>query len=292
MAATALNLIRSPATPTPSTAPRLTGVVAQYAGDGLQDPHVIFAQLPSVKNQYRCFFSTFLATGIAVVPGARAALRLVSETQMNTFSSHNSHVSNARGALMPKQRVLLSILGCAAIAACAKPPPTSPTVSEEPMPTSLTGSEWPAHFAKLSESGATFELVNALGGDSGDRIKGRVARASETVIELSWTINDQLAEDPMPTEIRRVGESVVIDGVAFTAASASLGDTITTNNDVTCYEEGPEPNAGDCEDICFASICFHETIGVVELGGHWSVSQEPFASPRCNSTAGAPLSCQ
>jgi hypothetical protein len=45
-----------------------TGVVAQYAGDGLQDPHVIFAQLPSVKNQYSCFFATFLATGSAIVP--------------------------------------------------------------------------------------------------------------------------------------------------------------------------------------------------------------------------------
>jgi len=47
---------------------RFTGVVAQYAGDGLQDPHVIFAQLPEVKHQYSCFFATFLQTGTALVP--------------------------------------------------------------------------------------------------------------------------------------------------------------------------------------------------------------------------------
>lgn len=50
-----------------------TGVVAQYAGDGLQDPHVIFAQLPEVKTQYRCFFASFVATGVATVPSPAAS---------------------------------------------------------------------------------------------------------------------------------------------------------------------------------------------------------------------------
>jgi hypothetical protein len=44
-----------------------TGVVVQYLGDGLQDPHDIFAQLDAVKYQYGCFLSTFLA-GAALVP--------------------------------------------------------------------------------------------------------------------------------------------------------------------------------------------------------------------------------
>jgi hypothetical protein len=45
-----------------------TGVVVQYAGDGVYDPHVIYTQLDAVKYQYGCFFSTFLETGTAVVP--------------------------------------------------------------------------------------------------------------------------------------------------------------------------------------------------------------------------------
>jgi len=45
-----------------------TGVVVQYAGDGIYDPHAIAAQLDSVKYQFGCFLSTFLSTGTAVVP--------------------------------------------------------------------------------------------------------------------------------------------------------------------------------------------------------------------------------
>jgi hypothetical protein len=45
-----------------------TGLVVQFEGDGLQDPHVIFAQLDDVKYQYGCFFRTFLDDGVATVP--------------------------------------------------------------------------------------------------------------------------------------------------------------------------------------------------------------------------------
>lgn len=45
-----------------------TGVVVQYEGDGIYDPHAIYSQLDEVKYQYGCFFSTFLHTGIATVP--------------------------------------------------------------------------------------------------------------------------------------------------------------------------------------------------------------------------------
>ncbi|MGD0524541.1 MAG: hypothetical protein ABSE49_05340 [Polyangiaceae bacterium] len=45
-----------------------TGVVVQYMGDGVYDPHCIFQQLDSVKYQYGCFFQTFLQTGKATVP--------------------------------------------------------------------------------------------------------------------------------------------------------------------------------------------------------------------------------
>lgn len=45
-----------------------TGVVVQYASDGILDSHHVFAQLDDVKYQYGCFFASFLATGRAVVP--------------------------------------------------------------------------------------------------------------------------------------------------------------------------------------------------------------------------------
>jgi hypothetical protein len=45
-----------------------TGVVVQYLGDGIYDPHAIFAQLDAVKYQYGCFFETAHTHGAAVVP--------------------------------------------------------------------------------------------------------------------------------------------------------------------------------------------------------------------------------
>jgi hypothetical protein len=45
-----------------------TGVVVEYAGDGVYDPHAIFQQLDSVKYQYGCFFESLVQSGTAVVP--------------------------------------------------------------------------------------------------------------------------------------------------------------------------------------------------------------------------------
>jgi hypothetical protein len=52
-----------------------TGVVVQYQGDGIEDPHAIYRQLGAVKHQYGCFLESFLATGTATVfaPNAEAA---------------------------------------------------------------------------------------------------------------------------------------------------------------------------------------------------------------------------
>jgi len=54
------------------TGARYTGVVVQYVGDGVYDPHAIYSQLDSVKYQYGCFFESFLKTGHAVVPAPAA----------------------------------------------------------------------------------------------------------------------------------------------------------------------------------------------------------------------------
>jgi hypothetical protein len=44
-----------------------TGVVVQFEGDGIEDPHAIYRQLDAVKHQYRCFAASFLSTGTAAV---------------------------------------------------------------------------------------------------------------------------------------------------------------------------------------------------------------------------------
>lgn len=49
-----------------------TGVVVQYPGDGVTNPHNIFQYYDEVKYQYGCFFETFLRTGTATVPAPAA----------------------------------------------------------------------------------------------------------------------------------------------------------------------------------------------------------------------------
>lgn len=49
-----------------------TGVVVQYASDGIADAHYLYRQSDEVKHQYGCFLATFLATGTAVVPAPGA----------------------------------------------------------------------------------------------------------------------------------------------------------------------------------------------------------------------------
>jgi hypothetical protein len=49
-----------------------TGVVVEYKGDGVYDPHAIAYQLDTVKYQYGCFFKSFLDKGTATVPAPAA----------------------------------------------------------------------------------------------------------------------------------------------------------------------------------------------------------------------------
>lgn len=44
-----------------------TSAVVQYEGDGIFDPHAIYAQLETVKHQYSCFFGSHLRTGTAQI---------------------------------------------------------------------------------------------------------------------------------------------------------------------------------------------------------------------------------
>lgn len=51
---------------------KYTGVVVQYFGDGIYDPHAIYAQRDEVKYQYGCFLETYFATGTAKVLAPQA----------------------------------------------------------------------------------------------------------------------------------------------------------------------------------------------------------------------------
>ncbi len=46
---------------------RESGVVVQFEGDGIADPHEVFSQLDAVKAQYGCFLGTLAATGTGIV---------------------------------------------------------------------------------------------------------------------------------------------------------------------------------------------------------------------------------
>ena len=47
-----------------------TGILVQYAGDGVYDPHAIYSQLDAVKYQYGCFYSSVLKKAPTVVAPA------------------------------------------------------------------------------------------------------------------------------------------------------------------------------------------------------------------------------
>ncbi len=49
-----------------------TRVAVQFEGDGIIDPHYIFAQLDEVKHQYGCFLASYVRDGVATVPAPGA----------------------------------------------------------------------------------------------------------------------------------------------------------------------------------------------------------------------------
>jgi len=49
-----------------------TGVVVQYEGDGIVDPHAIYRQRDEVIHQYSCFLRSMIDTGVGVVPAPAA----------------------------------------------------------------------------------------------------------------------------------------------------------------------------------------------------------------------------
>ena len=54
-------------------------------------------------------------------------------------------------------------------------------------------------------------------------------------------------------------------------------DVVTTNPDGTlCYGWEPGPDAGDCEDVCFADLCVAPGQGIVSGSGNWWPNAEMY----------------
>ncbi|MEZ4365564.1 MAG: hypothetical protein R2939_04665 [Kofleriaceae bacterium] len=45
-----------------------------------------------------------------------------------------------------------------------------------------------------------------------------------------------------------------------------------------CFTDGPAPNAGECEDVCFASLCVTPGHGITQVDGHWAPDERQFAA--------------
>ena len=46
---------------------------------------------------------------------------------------------------------------------------------------------------------------------------------------------------------------------------------------LVCVGEEPLPSAGECADVCFATMCLSRKAGVVRLDGTWAPDYKPFA---------------
>ena len=85
--------------PVTTTSP---GVVAQYNGDGVNDPHYIAITLDAVKYQYSCFHQTFQQTGTAIVYAPQALTRRAAR------DTNGAGGGGGRGAPAARRRFLLT----------------------------------------------------------------------------------------------------------------------------------------------------------------------------------------
>ncbi len=107
------------------------------------------------------------------------------------------------------------------------------------------------------------------------------------LISLRWTMDGESAGNGLPGAIL-VGPRGVKFGSDRADVEASPADAPTWPAAVAaadlpdghyihagalagelCYGEGPTPDAGDCEDVCFAELCVHPRHGLTGGSGTW-----------------------
>ena len=48
---------------------------------------------------------------------------------------------------------------------------------------------------------------------------------------------------------------------------------------IACIGQGPEPGAGECDDVCYGELCVSPEAGVVTLDGSWAPNHDLYAQP-------------
>ena len=186
---------------------------------------------------------------------------------------------------MPRLATAL-ILAAAACGGASPTPAPTPSPEPTPAPSSDAASLW----AAVLQPGATFTFDDAVPGtpmaDDPTTVVATVSHVEDTpdgrVAHLAWTENDDPMEgSAMPTRITVGADAVTLqygddDGDALrfpaTAAPAKLDGGLYIDPGPAgelCYGIGPEDDAEECEDVCFAQLCVHPTHGLTGGEGRW-----------------------
>lgn len=160
------------------------------------------------------------------------------------------------------------------------------------------GAGIPPQWAPVMVEGAVFKLDNRDLEGAGDPAERTTVVATVTKVtrdadgataELTWVdgAGDALALS-LPTLIRVSGDNVwfgqageALDGDSAVSFPKPGGEEraglYTQERDgVFCYGEGPGPDAGECEDVCFAELCVSAKGGIVQGAGTWWPNYEVY----------------
>lgn len=197
----------------------------------------------------------------------------------------------------------LASLSLVLIAAAACGGKSKPATTGNTSTAGGGGGGVPAEWSAVLVDGATFTLDNQAGDPPAEdpftvhATVAHVEKAGDAVVaELRWTDDggEELAATGLPQQIKVSPAGVwfwsggdeldaVFGGPPTFPAGADKThrdgyyDTVTRADDGTvCYGWEPDENAGDCEDVCFASLCISAKDGIVSGEGSWWPNMEIF----------------
>ena len=185
--------------------------------------------------------------------------------------------------------VLVVVAACGGAPAA---PSTAPSPPPPPSPPEASGAA--ALWAAVLAPGATFRFDDAVPdtplAEDPTPVVATVTRVEDTpegrAIHLTWTERDEPLEGSGLPAIIVVGDDAVTfhDGpddeeplrFPATGAPAKLPGGLYVDAGVNpaltgelCYGIGPEDDAPECEDVCFAQLCVHPTHGLTGGEGRW-----------------------
>jgi len=148
-----------------------------------------------------------------------------------------------------------------------------------------------AAWAAVMKPGAVFSFNDHMDGGPDDftTVEATVTAVKDEggqhVIALTWSIGGEPGVGALPATIS-VGPAGVVFGDGGGGPSVLTWPAATATTELPrdgftlyiragelpgelCYGEGPPPDAGDCEDVCFAELCVHPTHGLMGGAGTW-----------------------